>query len=111
MSAGAMGPSAHSAGALLHGVVHAGGVATQYVRSGQGEVVVFLVQGLERADVLQTVHVLARNFLVLAAAPPSGDTVTLTSWLRTFLECLGVPDAHVLLQAPASILTGEFPDA
>lgn len=100
-----------SAGILTRGVVHAGGVETQYVRAGRGDVVVLLAAGLDREDVLQTVHALSREFLVLAAVPSSGGAASLSRWLRAFLECLGVTGAHVFLHAPASILTGDDLDA
>jgi len=111
MSADDMSTTAERPGTLMRGVVHAGGVATNYLRAGRGEVVVLLAQELETENVLRTVHALGRDFLVLAAAPASGDVAILSRWLRTFLECLGVPDAHVFLHAPALILTGDHPDA
>jgi hypothetical protein len=98
-------------GALARAVVHAGGVETAYLRAGGGEVVVLVTAGLERDDVLQIVQTLSRQFLVLAAAPthvaPHG-TAGLSRWLREFLECLGVAEAHLFLHASVSaILTGE----
>jgi len=111
MSAESMGTTTELPGILTHGVVHAGGVATQYLRAGRGEVVVFLAQELDRDDVRKTVQTLARDFLVLATAPTSGDAASVSRWLRMFLECLGVRQAHVFVQAPASVLTGEESDA
>ena len=98
-------------GALARAVVHAGGVETAYLRAGSGEVVVLVAADLERDDVLHTVQTLSREFLVLAAAPAGravDEAAGLSRWLREFLECLGVTDAHLFLHASASpILTGE----
>jgi hypothetical protein len=107
MSAQATGTMSETPATLTRGVVHAGGVETKYVRAGRGDVVVLLAQGLERDDVLRSVQALSREFLVLAAVPSSGDVASLSPWLRAFLECLGVTDAHVFVHAPASLLTGD----
>ena len=108
MSAYAFRATAEGAGTLTRGVVHADGVATEYVRAGRGEVVVVLAEGLDREDVVRRIHALSREFLVLAAVPASTSR---SRWLRAFLECLGVTEAHVFLHAPASILTGDDLDA
>ena len=108
MSAHGVGTTAERAGTLMRGVVHADGVATEYVRAGRGEVVVLLAEGLDRDDVVRRIHALSREFLVLAAVPSSTSR---SRWLRAFLECLGVTDAHVFLHAPAFILTGDDLDA
>jgi hypothetical protein len=107
MSARGVTTADESVGTLTRGVVHADGVETKYVRAGGGDVVVLLAEGLDREDVLRSVHALSREFLVLAAVPSSGDVASLSRWLRAFLECLGVSDAHVFVHAPASILTGD----
>ena len=104
MSAPIRGP-----GATVRAVVHAGGVETSYLRAGNGEVVVLVAANLERDDVLHTVEMLSREFLVFAAVPVVHDTAGLARWLREFLECLGVTDAHLFLHDSASaILTGEY---
>ncbi len=95
------------AGTLTRGVVHADGVETDYVRAGRGEAVVLLAQALDREDVMRSIQALSREFLVLAAVPSSGNVAGLSRWLRAFLECLGVTDAHVFVHAPASLLTGD----
>lgn len=96
------------AGTLARAVVHACGQETLYLRTGSGEVVVLLAADLEREDVLRTVRALSREFLVLAATPVLRDPVGRARWLREFLECLGVTDAHLFLHESASaILTGE----
>jgi len=107
MSAQSAATTSETPGMLIRGVVHAGGVETKYVRAGRGDVVVLLAPGLDRDDVLRSVQALSREFLVLAAVPSSGDLASLSPWLRAFLECLGVTDAHVFVHAPASILTGD----
>ena len=107
MSAHATGTMSDKGGTLTRGVVQAGGVETQYVRAGRGDAVVLLAQGLDRDDVLRSVQALSREFLVLAVVPSSGDVASLSRWLRAFLECLGVTDAHVFVHAPASLLTGD----
>jgi hypothetical protein len=89
-------------------VVHACDTETRYLRTGRGSVMVLVAADLDRDDVLQTVTTLSREFLVLAAAPTLRDPASLARWLREFLECLGVADAHVVLHVSASaILTGE----
>ena len=101
-------------GALVRAVVHAGGVETAYLRAGRGEVVVLVAADLERDDVLEIVRALSRQFLVVAAAPTVvlHGTAAVSQWLRGFLECLGVADAHVFLHASTSaILTGEHAHA
>lgn len=107
MSTHATATTSEKPGALTRGVVHAHGVATEYVRAGRGETVVLLAEGLDREDVLRSIHALSREFLVLAAVPSSGDAASLSRWLRAFLECLGATDAHLFLHAPAAILTGD----
>ena len=88
-------------------VVHAGGVETPYLRAGRGDAIVVVTTDLENADVLRTLAVLSREFLVFVAAPTLPERASIARWLPGFLECLGVASAHLLLHgAASSIVTG-----
>jgi hypothetical protein len=88
------------AGTPARAVVCAGGVDTIYLRAGRGEPIVFLVNDVDAADVRQMIDVLARHSLVFAATPALSASA---SWLRDFLEGLGVTGAHVLVHASLAI--------
>lgn len=93
---------------VIRAVVHARDIETAYLRTGSGSVVVLVAADLDRPDVQETVTALSREFLVLAAAPALHDIGSLNRWLREFLECLGVTDAHLVLHRSASaILSGD----
>ena len=88
----------------MRGVVHAGGTVTRYLRAGRGEVVVVVAGDLEDAGVMRVVDALSNHFLVFAAAPCLSEAGSLSRWCREFLECLGVDDAQMMLQASASTI-------
>lgn len=93
---------------VVRAVVHACGTETTYLRAGSGTVMVLVASDLDRDDVRETLTSLAREFLVLAAAPALGDPANLAGWFQEFLECLGIADAHLVLHASAStLLTGD----
>ena len=91
-------------GVPTRGVVHAGGIATRYLRAGRGEAVVLVAGHLEDAGVMRVVDALSNHFLVFAAAPGLSEAVSLSRWCREFLECLGVDDAQLMVHASASTI-------
>jgi hypothetical protein len=93
---------------VIRAVVHSGDSETTYLRSGSGSALVLVAAELDQRDVLEMMTALSRDFLVLLAAPALPDAASLSRWLREFLECLGVADAHVVLhRSVATILSGD----
>ena len=93
---------------VIRAVVHACDMETTYLRSGSGPALVLVTAELDQSDVIEMMTALSREFLVLTAAPALHDAASLSRWLREFLECLGVADAHVVLhRSVATILSGD----
>lgn len=88
------------AGSPARAVVCACGVDTNYLRAGRGEALVFIASDIEAPDAGAMIDALAVQYRVIAAAPPAG--CAFDSWLPSFLEGLGVTDAHVLLHSSIS---------
>ena len=79
-------------------MVCAHGVDTTYLRAGRGDAIVLVANDLEAQDVQDLMQELARQFLVIAAAPTPAQG-QIANWLRDFLEGLGLTGAHVLMHA------------
>lgn len=79
--------------------VCADGVNTSYVRAGRGKPLVLVTENLEATDTQEMIAALSRDHLVLAAAPQLTDVGELRTWLRGFIDGLGVAEAHLILQA------------
>jgi hypothetical protein len=91
-------------------VVCAAGVDTEYLRAGRGIPLILVVPDVDADEVRTMIEWLSARFLVLAAAPTVSGADALGSWLREFMEGLGLADdAHVMLHASVSprLLTGE----
>jgi len=97
----------------MRGVVHAGGIVSEYLRAGRGEVVVLVAGNLEDAGVMRVMDALANHFLVFTAAPGLREPGSLSRWCREFLECLGVDEAQIMVHASAStiLFNGDKTDA
>ena len=97
------------AGIPARAIVSAAGVDTPYVRAGRGEAMVIVAADVDARDVQQMIVDLADHFLVLAAAPAvTEDGHAFETWLRNFLDGLGVNTAHVLFHASVAtaLVTG-----
>jgi hypothetical protein len=89
---------------MSRAVVCAGGIDTCYVRAGRGKPVVMVSENMDAPGVQEMIATLARDHLVLAAAPQLSDMRELGVWLRNFVEGLGIVDAHVILHASISTI-------
>jgi pimeloyl-ACP methyl ester carboxylesterase len=82
--------------------VHAGGTTTNYLRAGSGDVVVLLGESFSDPEIDPLVAVLASAHRVVIpelACPKRANgtpAVAFSSWLRSFLDGLGVTQASIV---------------
>ena len=94
------------AGHPARAVVHAGGVSTEYLRVGRGDVIVFVADDLDSEETRSVVERLQGSYTVFAAVPALAHSAQLMTWFTDFLEGLGVQSAHLLLHS--SMTSGEL---
>jgi pimeloyl-ACP methyl ester carboxylesterase len=94
--------------------VHAGGTTTHYLRAGTGDVVVLLGESFTDPDLDPVVSALASGHRVvipeLACLRRANGTpvVAFSSWLRSFLDGLGVTQASIVARDGAALAALAF---
>jgi hypothetical protein len=77
-------------------VVWAGGVRTEYLRTGGGAVVVLLMGEYDGPGAMELIELLASAFLVIAPSVPRG--VAFASWLSDVMDGLGIASACIVAE-------------
>lgn len=99
--------NAARAGAPARAVVHAGGMDTEYLRTGRGHAVVLVASELDSPEVHGLVASLAERHLVFAASPRLHGDVDLSAWFNAFIEGLGLRSAHLFIHSSVSFAPGD----
>ena len=90
----------------VRATVLAGGVETEYHRCGSGSPVVLLLMDSGDPDRDRTMRVLSSRARVIAPRIPAA--VDFSSWLRDFLDGVGVEPVHIVATTAFEVPAREF---
>ena len=90
----------------MRATVFAGGVETEYYRSGSGSPVLLLLMPPGDSDRDRIMRVLSPRARVLAPKVP--QAAEFSSWLRDFLDGVGVVPVHIVATAAFALHARDF---